>query len=305
MNFIDINGTNIAYKIWGNGNKTIVIDTAIGTCNAEWWHIAEKLSVNFKVLTFDRAGYGKSKISKNERIPKNIANELNDLLVSLNIIENIIMLGHSQGGFYAIQYALMYPSKVIGMILLDPATPYDDEFIKTLSGKEYKQSGVDKSSGMKSALWVTSLKLGFIIKPLLKKMPPFYYHQFTEDSEKYLLEALCKKNTYVTALAEYNFTHTESTVLDIKQAVENKSLNNLPIILITHSSKVYHKELQEFGNMELSTAEKIEGIWQSIMLRLLDLSNNTIHIIAEKSGHYIHLTDLDIVLKSFGTFLSH
>lgn len=40
MNFIDIEGTKIAYNIWGTGSKTIIIDTAIGTCSAEWWHIA-------------------------------------------------------------------------------------------------------------------------------------------------------------------------------------------------------------------------------------------------------------------------
>lgn len=301
MNFVDIDGTKMAYRIFGDGNKTIVVDTAIGTCNAEWWHIAEKLSSHFRVLTFDRLGYGESQSSKNERTPQKIANELNGLLVSLNITENIILLGHSQGGFYAIQYALMYPSKVIGMVLLDPATPYDDEFAKMLSPKEYKQSGVDKSFGMKLALWLTSFKLGFIARSFLKKMPPFYYHQFSEYSEKYLLKSLCKKSTYATALDEYKHTHTENTVGDVKQAVENKSLNDLPIKLITHSSEIYHKELQEFGNMDLPTAEKIEGIWQNIMLRLLGLSNNVQHTIAKKSGHYIHLTDLEVVVKSVDT----
>ncbi len=109
MNFVDTGDTEIAYRIWGNGDKTVVIDTAIGTCNAEWWHIAEKLSENFRVLTFDRAGYAKSQISKNERTPRNISSELDSLLVSLGITENIIMVGHSQGGFYAVQYALMNP----------------------------------------------------------------------------------------------------------------------------------------------------------------------------------------------------
>ncbi len=116
-----------------------------------------------------------------------------------------------------------------------------------------------------------------------------------------MLDALCKKGTYTTALAEYKFTHNEDAICDVKQAVENKSLNHLPIKLITHSSEVYHKELQEFGNMDLPTAEKIEGIWQGIMMRLLGLSSDTQHIITNKSGHYIHLTDAEVVFDSIDT----
>lgn len=298
MNYAEINCNKVAYRIWGSGNKTIVINTAVGTCNAEWWHVAEELSAYYRVLTYDRPGYGKSRMAKSERTPQNIAAELNDLLTSLNIIDNITMIGHSQGGFYSIQYALLYPSKVVGMVLIDPATPYDDEFDKLLSAKEYKKSGVDKTAGMKLALGLTSLRMDFLAKPLLKKMPPFYYYQFSNEAEKYMIDALCNKNTYFTALSEYKSTHNENMIQDVKQAVVSMSLKHMPIKLITHSSAIYHKELQEFGNMDLPAAEKIERIWQSIMIRLLGLSSNAQHIIAEHSGHYIHLTDLEIVLKS-------
>lgn len=113
-----------------------------------------------------------------ERTPQNIALELNSLLVSLNINENIILLGHSQGGFYSLQYALMYSPKVIGMILLDPVTPYDSEFIRQLTADEYKKSGVDKTFDLKLGLWLTSLKLGFIVKSMLKKYLHFIIINF-------------------------------------------------------------------------------------------------------------------------------
>ncbi len=186
MEFFNLNGIKKAYRIFGEGKKTVVIDTAVGTCNAEWWYIAEILSRNYRVITFDRSGYGKSGMPENERTPNNIVKELNDMLEKIGITENIILLGHSQGGFYSIQFALTYPSKVTGMVLLDPATPYDSEFAVSLTPKEYKQSGVDKTFGMKLGLFITSLKLGFLAKPLLKKMPPFYYHKFSKETEKYL-----------------------------------------------------------------------------------------------------------------------
>ncbi len=180
MNEVQNSGSGIAYRIWGSGSTTIVIDTALGTCSAEWWHIAEKLSEEFRVVTFDRLGCGRSKTPTNARTPQNIAAELDNLLASLGIDNSITLLGHSQGGFYSMQYALMYPSKVTGMVLLDPATPYDNEFAKRLSKEQYKQSGVDKTLGLRLGKALTSLKLGFMFKPLLKKMPPFYYYDFSK-----------------------------------------------------------------------------------------------------------------------------
>jgi pimeloyl-ACP methyl ester carboxylesterase len=298
LEFTYINNVKIAYKLLGSGKNTIVIDAAIGTCNAEWWHIAEKMSINCKVITYDRAGYGESQNSKNTRSPKNIAIELNNLLVSLNINDNIILLGHSQGGLYLIQYALMFPSKVIGMVLLDPATPYDYEFKEGLTENEYKKSGVDKTLGLKIGLWLTSFGIGFLFKRVLRKMPPFYYFKFSKQAEEYLLNSLCKKSTYKTALEEYKNSHIENNISDIKWAIDNKTLNSLPIILILHSSKVYQKELQEYGNTDLNITNRIENIWQNIMTKVLGLSVNSKKIIAENSGHYIHLTDLDIVLQS-------
>ncbi len=298
MNPTQFSDSGTAYRVWGSGRETIVIDTALGTCSAEWWHIAEKLSDQFRVVTFDRLGCGGSTAPTAERTPLNIAYELDSLLVSLGIHENIILLGHSQGGFYAMQYALVYPSKLVGMVLLDPATPFDNEFAERLTKEQYKQSGVDKTLGLRLGKMLTSLKLGFVFKPMLKKMPPFYYYEFSKDAQEYLLKSLCKKSTYTAALDEYKFTHTESSVAAVKEGVESQALGSLPIRLITHSSEVYNKELREFGNMDSQTASMIEELWQDIMKKVLRLSSNAKHIIAPKSGHFIHLTDLDVLIKT-------
>ena len=53
--------------------------------------------------------------------------------------------------------------------------------------------------------------------------------------------------------------------------------------------------------MRTDVAEKIETLWQEIMLRFLSLSVNSWHRIASNSGHYIHLTDcalLETTIKS-------
>ncbi len=60
----------MAHRVWGSGGKTIVIGTALGTCGAEWWHLAEKLGEHCRVVVFDRLGYGKSAPPQSEHSAK-------------------------------------------------------------------------------------------------------------------------------------------------------------------------------------------------------------------------------------------
>lgn len=295
MNYCDIGSAKIAYEIYGAGGRTIVIDTGLGSVSAEWRHIAEELGAKYKVLLYDRAGYGKSSVSTLERTPRNIAVELNKLLSHMGFEKDIIFAGHSQGGLYAVQYALMFPEKVGGLILLDPATPFDGEFKEKLTDDEYKGSGVDKTKSLKMAKTITALHLGFLLKPLLKKGVPFCYYSFSNTEKKGILEALCSKSTYITALEEYKYTHDSRNTEEVENAVRSSGLGNIPIKLITHSSDFYLKELEYYGRMNKSTAEKIENTWQAIMKKFLSLSSDTEHIRAQNSGHYIHLTDFELL----------
>ena len=46
MNICAVSSARIAYKIYGESSSsgaTIVIDTGIASCSAEWWAVAERL----------------------------------------------------------------------------------------------------------------------------------------------------------------------------------------------------------------------------------------------------------------------
>lgn len=308
MDTCKISSATLAYRIFGSPSPDsdfgllVVIDTCLASCSAEWWHIAERLADHCRVLVYDRAGYGQSSASTRERTPENVARELDELLTRLEDQERLLLVGHSQGGFYLTQYALMFPAKVQALILLDPATPYDGEFRQRLLPGEYKNSGVDKTFTYKLAKTITSMGLGFLFKPMLAKSPPFYYHDFSAEAKKYLLTALCKSRTYKTALEEYRYTHLDSATRRVKDGIDNQGLVDLPVVLLTHGSAFYIRELQQYGEMDETIAAKVETLWQELMLRYLKLSANSRHIVAPNSGHYIHLTDGELVETAIRSF---
>ncbi len=301
MAFVDVETAKIAYRIFGEGKIGLVIETALNSCSAEWWHIAEKLSTKTAVLVYDRAGYGTSDVSSLKRTPRNLAEELHKLLSKLDTTEKLILIGHSQGGLYVQQFARLYPERVKGLILIDPLSANDSRFKHLLTSDEYKKSGVDKLQTLKIASALTRVGLGFLFKPLLKKSPPFYYYKnFSQDASNYILSSLTKNKQYQTAIAEYTLSHVEEEIKTLKTM---DGFPEVPLTLITHHSKTAVDEIMYFGQTTLEVAEKVETIWQNLMKECLAFSPKSRFIQAQKSSHYIHLTETEILESALEEFL--
>jgi pimeloyl-ACP methyl ester carboxylesterase len=292
MEKIQIGTSNIAYRIIGKGKINIIIEGSINSCNAEWWNFCEKLADKYTFLVYDRAGYGESSKSTLARTPENIVSELESLIKSLNLDNQIILIGHSQGGLYAELFAIRNQSLVKGLLLLDPLSYKDSLFQEKLTADEYKKSGVDKSMSFKIGKAVTRFGLGFLFKGMLKKAPPFYYYHFSKESEDYILKSLQKYSQYETALNEYIFSHNEG---NLSSFINMKEKINIPVVLITHSPQKMIAEIEYYGNTSNELAKKVDDLWQHIMEQMMYLSTNNKKVTAENSSHYIHLTDFDLV----------
>lgn len=196
----------LAYHVFGAGKIDLVIEMGLGAVMGEWWQLAQRLSENHTVLLYERAGYGSSEPSPAERIPKNIARELHELLEALGHESKVTLLAHSQGGLYAQQFARSYPELVERLVLLDPLSPRDNEFRVRLTRSEFQKSGVDKTGGLRLNLLLARLHLGWLLRRIMRTAPPFYYYDgFSEEETKYILAAISRPQTYETALREYGF----------------------------------------------------------------------------------------------------
>lgn len=285
----------INYEIKGKPTIDIVVEAGLMSCIAEWRPLAEKLAAEHGVLIYERAGVGLSECSDNPRTPKNIASECFELLSSLPHTEQILLIAHSQGGLYAQQFARMYPQLVRGIILLDPLSASDNSFKTLLTEEEYKKGGVDKFSNLGAAKKLLRLHLGFILKAMMKNAPPMYYYSFKPEDKAYILDNFVKVNSYDTAEQEYQCAHDESLIEELKK---KEGFPDIPLVLITHSSALSEKEIREFGRASEETAQNVEKVWQQIMGEYLTFSSKSSVIRAEKSTHYIHLMQPELVLNA-------
>ena len=102
--------------------KTALLLHGKNFSGAYWETTAQALTKQgYRVVIPDQIGFGKSTKPQHYQYTfQALADNTDNLLKSLNINDNILVVGHSMGGMLATRYSLMYPEKVTKLALVNP-----------------------------------------------------------------------------------------------------------------------------------------------------------------------------------------
>lgn len=110
--------------IEGEGSPTVVFITGAGSDLEDFAPVQKEISSVTKTFSYDKPGIGKSEIIDSPRTIENMTSELMTLLKKLEIENEVLLVGHSLGGFVARDFAAKHLDKTIGMVLIDPGNEY-------------------------------------------------------------------------------------------------------------------------------------------------------------------------------------
>lgn len=134
---VDVGGRKLHCCVYGSGSPAVVLVSALGAPQMYWNPVIPDLAAKTTVVTYDRAGVGKSEINGLPAHGEQSARDLHTLLVKLAVPKPFLLVGHSFGGFVARLFASMYPEDMAGLILEE--TQHEDnldEMRKILKGKD-------------------------------------------------------------------------------------------------------------------------------------------------------------------------
>ena len=116
--FLDVDGTRLHYIERGTGEPLVLIQGNV-TLNQDFIinGLVDRLSERYRVIVFDRPGYGYSTRPRQLWTPRAHATLFQKALRHLGV-ERAIVLGHSWGTMVAVSLALQAPALVRGLILL-------------------------------------------------------------------------------------------------------------------------------------------------------------------------------------------
>ena len=123
--FIEVNGIDVHYKMWGEGEPTFILLHGFGASLFSWREVTEPLSNFGTVIAYDRPAFGLTErpLEWNGESPYSPQAQVNiviGMMDKLNI-EKAILVGNSAGGTVSMQVALQHPERVEALILVDAA----------------------------------------------------------------------------------------------------------------------------------------------------------------------------------------
>jgi pimeloyl-ACP methyl ester carboxylesterase len=120
---VEVGGYTLHLHCAGEGTPTVILDAANQGTVSNWIWIQSELATTTRVCAYDRAGLGWSDLSPEPQDTKQNAQALHTLLRNANAPAPYVLVGHSFGGLYVRMFAEMYPTEVVGMVLIEGTHP--------------------------------------------------------------------------------------------------------------------------------------------------------------------------------------
>lgn len=116
---INVDGLSLAYLQRGSGPSVVYIHGALTTLDEGLIGLADALTPDFQITSFDRPGHGHSQRDARTGSAWRQAELIHKACVELGL-ERPVIVAHSFGGAVAMAMALAYPESISGVVLIAP-----------------------------------------------------------------------------------------------------------------------------------------------------------------------------------------
>lgn len=295
---VDVSGRRMNIICYGKGTPTVILDAGLGAGAFAWRVVQPQIARHTRVCSYDRAGMGFSDPAGPPRDAAAVVSDSHSLLRSAGIAPPYVLVGWSSAGLYTLLYADRYPNEVVGLVEVDPTTPYEDAELPKIEPK-YTQLARSQNTQLEGcAVNVARGTPG--------KCPLFHVAEFRKQ-----LRAGGCPNVAPAACAAYGVMVEHETRASYwrDEALESKALTksmaevraaqrpyaDLPLIVLTDS---------EQGDIDrgepLSVAQQ-RAIWlatEKLQEREARLSSVGEHFVVAGSTHAIQLDQPTAVISA-------
>jgi pimeloyl-ACP methyl ester carboxylesterase len=128
---VDVGGYRLHFRIITGRGPAILLESGGGMDSTEWDALAPRLAqeTGATVVAYDRAGFGQSDLPETPYDLREDTAALWRGLRSLGLDRDLVLVGHSYGGFLIRFEAAEHPHSVRGLVFVDPFTV---EFVDAL-----------------------------------------------------------------------------------------------------------------------------------------------------------------------------
>lgn len=281
---VDVGGHRLHVHRSGTG-PTVVLDAGAGGMSDDWALVRAGLDGVATTIAYDRAGLGRSEGGPTPRsIPTQVI-ELRAALRQSGAHPPYVLVGHSYGGLVARAYAYEHTDEVSGLVLVDAA--HEDQF--DYYPKEYVDSGQRMARSMRWMVGIARVAVGSGIPAFIApRIPDAVADALPPDVGARRRAALVMSTRHLRAVSD-EFEALDDSLAYVRRI--RRPLGDLPVIVITHGLPVTEGVPEHLRS-------DVEDAWQRMQSSLTGIARDASLVVAERSGHNIHIEQPDVIVDA-------
>jgi pimeloyl-ACP methyl ester carboxylesterase len=260
----------------GQGSPVVFVENGLTAAYVDWHSVFEGVSKETRICTYDRLGLGWSSANDKPTTSEQVVVHLNRLIQIAGIDEPLLLVGFSAGGIYAREYYRRYPEKIAGMILVDSAHEQQADRM------EFVRRDLSLIKLCNAVSWTGATRLLGVIDGFID--PTLSESRWQEESRLYNRTGFCKGMVY-------QVEGMESELLSNKTP---QVMGETPLTVIS-AGKTLREQIPE-AELPESFFFEHSDVWPKLQKELASLSRNSRYVVAEGSGHAVHIEKPKIVI---------
>jgi pimeloyl-ACP methyl ester carboxylesterase len=264
---IDVSGHKMHLNCSGAGSPTVVLESGLWNDSGVWFKVQPEVSTLTRTCSYDRGGLGFSELRpEQEADSANVAHNLHALLANARESLPYVLVGHSLGGIHVLVYQNLYPTDVVGMVLVESGHPDQENRLPPEMNK------IQSRMYLQSKFWGRAVPLG---------LPR--------------LLGLCGR----TVECDWQTVKAREGEVDAlkdsaNEARHTRSLDSLPLVVVSRDPEKGAAP----GLISSDLSGRFENQWVVLQEELTHLSTNSSRVVATGSTHYVQLDRPDLVIAA-------
>ncbi len=154
----EINGARLFYTVVGSGEPCLTMHGGLGLDHTHLHPWLDPLGDRLRLVFYDHRGNGRSERTEPETLTfEQFSADAEGIRKQLGL-GKVVLLGHSYGGFIALDYALRYPDSISRLILISTA-PAVDYWPEIRANMRRRGATNEMVESFESGSWTTDAEL--------------------------------------------------------------------------------------------------------------------------------------------------
>ncbi len=240
----------MTYTIINDSKYFVVFESGLGNGHESWNPtgntndlVESANSLQWDILLYDRAGYGKSDHDSAPRNINQLRTELEKVINQFSSGRKVVLVGHSLGGLIIRDYAIKNPTQVAGLLFVDPTHENFNQLTQSMEDQLYDltaaASGASSGAATEARQLIEDLQYTAAL-PNLPNIPVIVLTSMKEGDDSKTAEAFYHKTRQdwynaheLLGKGVTDFTHIATTKSGhyIHQEEPELFLDNLKLLL--------------------------------------------------------------------------